>query len=213
MTRLPPFRSVFRLLRGLCVCLLAIFSSGCVSVEMFKNSLAYEPQPLTSRVEARANLDVAHALSPEARDLWRSWGNGPETIGNWETAVRDVMVDDLLRSGLFASAQVGGGGNFDYLVRVRSQDLRSPDRYSAELQICDWNTKNVIFTSKHEVPVEGGQFDSFKDAIKLVMSQLKADVLAEDAKGRLQPHGRRIQHLPNAQAPTLLPGPEIQPQI
>lgn len=207
------FLPVRSLSRALVFCLLALGSSGCVSVEMFKNSLAYEPQPLASRVEARANLDVAHALSPEARDLWRSWGNGPETIGNWEAAVRSVMVDDLLRSGLFASAQVGGSGSFDYLVRVRSQDLRSPDRYSAELQICDWNTKNVIFTSKHEVPVEGGRFDSFKDAIKLVMSQLKADVLAEFAKGRLLPHAGRMPQHSGAPVPTLLPGPEMQPQI
>lgn len=163
--------------------------SGCVTVEMFKSNLAYDPVRLGSRVEARVSLDVAHSISPEARDVWRSWGNGPETMGNWELAVREVIVDDLVGSGLFAGAQVGGVGGFDYLVRVRSQDLRGPDRFRVELQVCDWATRDVIGAYQHETAVENGKFDNVKSAIQTALAQVKADVLADAEKGKFPLRG------------------------
>ena len=214
--RLQPFlHAGFFLCRALMVCLVAALTNGCVSVEMFKNNLTYEPARVSSRIEARVSLDVTHTISPESRQVWQSWGNGPETIHNWELAVREVIIDDVMKSGLFASAQPDGIGEFDYLVRVRSQDLRAPDRYSAELQVCDWQTKKVLSSYKRETPVDSGKFDNFKDAIQGVMSQLKADLLADAAKGQMPTHGGAMTLPPDQTAPPVQPGPgpDAQPQI
>lgn len=185
--------------------LLVLLSSGCVTVEMFKNGLTYMPAPVSTRIDARVSLDVTHTVSPESRLFWQSWGNGPETIGNWELAVRAVIVDDIVISGLFSSVQVDGIGDFDYLVRIRTQDLRGPDRFVAELQVCDWSTKNVRASYKREAAVDGGKFDQFKNVIQSVMVQLKSDVQGGLGRGALP-----------ATVPTVVPaqpGPEAPPQI
>lgn len=193
--------------------LVTALSSGCVTVEMFKNQLAYEPVPMRSRVEARVSLDVTHTVTPAAQEVWRSWGNGPETIGNWELAVRGVIIDDVVKSGLFASAQADGVGTFDYLVRIRTQDLRTPDRFSAELQVCDWGSKAVVASYKQEQPMDGSRFEAFQAVIQNVMARLKADVLADAAKGNFLQHGGSLPQSPDQHAPPTQQSPELQPQI
>ena len=197
--------------------LVAVLTSGCVSVEMFKNQLAYEPEHVPSRVEARASLDVAHSLSPEAEARWRAWGNGPETIGNWDEAVREVIIEDVVKSGLFASAQAGGAGDFDCLVRIRSQDLRDPDRFSAELQVCDWSSKAVVASYKQEQAMDGSQFDAFQAVIRTVMARIKAELLADARKGRFGAQGALpvLSPLSPVQSHPAAPQaiPDLSPQI
>ena len=190
------------------VCMAAAISNGCVTVEQYKNMLSYEPDRMPSRIEARVKLDVAHTVSPEAQAYARAWGNGPEMIGNYEQAVRAVIINDVVKSGLFASVQEDGSGEFDYLIRIRSQDIRSPDRFSAELQVCDWGSKRVIGSYKREQP-----YSNPKNAIRPVLAQLKADVLAGMGKGQMPRREGVPLRPPDQQILPALPGSDLKPQI
>ncbi len=84
-------------------------SSIVISTAQFKGMVAYAPTRSTNQIDAgnaRIFISVTHALAPEVHNTWTSWGNGETSISNYQTAVAEVVADDLTKSDLFINANV-----------------------------------------------------------------------------------------------------------
>ena len=61
--------------------------------------------------------------------------------------------------------------------------------------------------------MDGSRFEAFQAVIQNVMARLKADVLADAAKGNFLQHGGSLPQSPDQHAPPTQQSPELQPQI
>jgi len=164
-----------------------LLCAGCANlpstVPEFMARDGYQPEHSPTQIDAGATVEASVTQDAGIRNHLRSAGFSDAAIENHLQALNQVLVDDIVASGLFARIQPAGGIKADYLVKIRDEETHYPEwMMRVSITVIDPTTAQVLSSRTREMAT--GTM-SYKECVPGIMAALKADVAA-DLLGRIQ---------------------------
>lgn len=178
----------------------------CVSAASIADtpgSVAYQPVPSPTRIDASASVEATHEVAPAARAAWKAGGHNDQAIEPYCRAVTEALTADIENSGLFARmVPPNGSVRPDYVLRIRSEIIRAPDlRLRLTISVVNGATGADVCLHLREASLAKGRSmdPSMSVAMPRLMAELKAAVAADiQPKVRAAAERAEIASLANA---------------
>jgi len=161
-----------------------IFLTGCaVSAEEFKHMVTYDPVRAEGRIEAAVRVEAAHTLSAEIVDVWKTWGNPDENIANYQKAVADMLLEDMVQSQVFASVNATGRTEYDAHIRIETAESKVGETFRLDVvvSILEPATRAPGIQYKREIPLGDSMFgfsEAMKQGLSTSLGSIRAEMLA-----------------------------------
>ena len=158
--------------------------TGCVvSSEEYKSMVSYDPVRAEGRIDAAVRVEAAYTISPEGIEAWKNWGNPEENIDNYRSAVAEMLVEDMARSGIFTSVNAPGRADYDAVIRIEAADSKRGEEYwlAVTVSILDPATQAAGAQYKREMSLGDSVFgynDAMKQALASALASIRSEVLA-----------------------------------
>jgi hypothetical protein len=195
---------------GLTLALLVF--AGCASApspEGAQDSVAYQPVPSPTRIDASASVEATHDLAPAVRASWKARGRNDQAIELHRQAVAAALSADIENSGLFARiVPPTSSAPPDFMLKIRSETVRSPDlRLRVTISVLNGANGAEVCLHMREASLGIGRSPDLAMSVVMpgLMAELKAAVAA-DIQPKVRAHAEltEIASLRNAGLADLL---------
>ena len=177
---------------GLALAFLVVASSAsALSPEDIQSSVAYQPVPSPTQIDASASVEATHDLAPELKASWTAKGQNDQAIELHRRAVADALAADVTNSGLFARiVPANGVVHPDYVLKIASETIRRGGiRLRVTISVFNGATGADICLHMREASLGKGKSQdiSLSTVMPGLMAELKAAVAA-DIHPKVQAH-------------------------
>jgi hypothetical protein len=146
-------------------------------------SVAYQPVPSPTRIDASVSVEATHELAPQVRSYWTAHGHNDQAIDSYRQAVAGALTADIANSGLFARiVPANDSAHPDYILRIQSEIVRQAGyRLRITIIVSNGATGAEICLHRREALLAKGRSPDLSAAAAMpgLMAELKAAVAAD----------------------------------